>query len=93
MAENSAAFLLGLFNSLKQEKHSELRIAMIGTDDDSEMRDGLTAWYRSTRPDIELSVTSDVTIRHSLQGRIFFFTSSTRRESNINDDMSGSEPT
>jgi len=81
MAENSAAFLLGLFNSLK--KYPELRIAIVGTDEDEEMREGLTAYYRSTRPDLELS---DITASQSLQNRIFFFTSS--RE--VPNDMSSS---
>jgi len=74
--ESSAAFLLGLFNSLKTSP--ELRIAIIGTDEDEELRDGLTAWYRSTRPDLDIEdepAGQTDTNSHSLQDRVYFFTS------------------
>jgi len=77
VTENSAAFLLGLFNSLKTIP--ELRIAIIGTDEDEELREGLAAWYRSTRPDInieeEYSSDEIVQKRNSLEDKILFFTS------------------
>jgi len=71
--ESSAAFLLGLFNALKTSP--ELRIAMIGTDEDEELRDGLTAWYQSTRPDLDIEDSSTTDSSHSLQDRVYFFTS------------------
>jgi len=70
--ENSAAFLLGLFKLLNEKKCQHLKIALIGTDEDEELKDGLSAWYRSTRPDIDIQGNSKD--QATMRDRVFYFT-------------------